>query len=178
MKVAGREIKGPNRVTLVLPRSDGEDIPFIAQAIVDLDEVDKYLKIPEPPSIQKAGGVIEYNRSDKGYIDQLAQYNIKKMAWIVLKSLEPSNIEWDSVDLENPSTWTNYQKEFREAGISDIEINRICNACMEANALDEQKIEAARQAFLHGQVAEGKNTNGPSTPAKSSSSGKPASESE
>lgn len=176
MKIAGREIKGPNRVTLVIPRSQGEDIPIIAQAIVDMDEVDNYLAVPKPPAIQKAGRDIEYNHADKGYVDQLAQYNIKKMAWIVLKSLEPSNIEWESVDMENPSTWLNYQKELKEAGFSDIEVNRICNACMEANALDERKIEAARQAFLRGQAEAEKDTSGPSTPVKNTSSGKPASE--
>lgn len=167
MKIAGREINGPNRVTLVLPREDGEDIPIIAQAIIDMEEMDKYIDAPKPPAIQKKGGV-EYNFSDRGYLDQLAQYNIKKMAWIVLKSLEPSEIEWDNVDMENPSTWVGYQKELKAAGFSDIEVNRICNACMQANALDERKLEAARQSFLRGQAEAEKSTNGPSTPAVTS----------
>lgn len=168
MKIRGREISGPNRVTLVLPREDGEDIPIIAQAILDMDEVDRFLLQPKPPAVQKPGGVVEYNWKDKGYVEQLAQYNIKKMAWIVLKSLEPSEIEWESVDLENPSTWLTYQKEMRDAGFSEIEVNRICNICMQANALDEAKLEAARQSFLHGQAAEEKSTSGQSTPTETS----------
>jgi len=61
----------------------------------------------------------------------------------------------------------------REAGFSVSELNRITNAALQANALDEEKIEAARQVFLRGPV-EAKSTNGPSTPQPSSSSGSPA----
>jgi hypothetical protein len=168
MKIRGREISGPNRVTLVLPREDAEDIPIVAQAILDMDEMDKYLVQPKAPAVQKPGGIVEYNFRDRGYIDQLAQYNIKKMAWIILKSLEPSEIDWDTVDMENPGTWLNYQKELREAGFSEIEVNRICNICMQANALDEAKLEAARQSFLHGQAEAEKSTSGPSTPTETS----------
>jgi hypothetical protein len=168
MKIRGREISGPNRVTLVLPREDGEDIPIIAQAVIDMTEIDKYVDTPKPPAVQKAGGVIEYNWKEPGYLDQLAQYNIRKMAWIVLKSLEPSEIEWETVEMENPSTWVNYQKELREAGFSEIEVNRICNICMQANALDEAKLEAARQSFLRGQAEAEKSTSGPSTPTETS----------
>ncbi len=152
MKVNGREISGPNRVTLVLPREDAEDIVIIAQAIIDMDAFDKFVDEPKPPSAMVKGGNVEYNYKDNGYIEQLAQYNLKKMAWIVLVSLEPSNIEWENVDMENPGSWLGYQKEMKDAGFSDIEFNRVCNLCMEANALDEGKLEAARQVFLRGQA--------------------------
>jgi hypothetical protein len=151
MKINGREIKGPNRVTLVLPREGGEDIVIIAEAVIDMNGCDKYLKMPEPPVVLKPSGK-EQNFSDPGFVQQLEQYNIKKMAWIMLMSLAPSNIEWDTVDMENPSTWANYNQELKDAGFSEIEINRIGNACMEANALDEAKLEAARQSFLRGQA--------------------------
>lgn len=151
MKIAGRKIEGPNRVTLVLPREGQEDIVIVAQAIIDMGAFDKFVQAPLPPTITKAGGVVESNFADKGYQDQLATYNIKKLAFIVLKSLEPSDIEWETVDLENPSTWDGYITEMKQAGFSDIEINRIGNICMEANALDEAKLDAARQSFLRGQ---------------------------
>lgn len=152
MKVNGREIAGPNRVTLVLPRENADDIVIIAQAIADMDEFDQYVELPKPPSAMVAGGNVEHNFKDKGYIEQLAAYNIKKMAWIILVSLAPSNIEWENVELENPGSWLGYQKEMTDAGFSSIEINRVCNLCMVANALDEGKLEAARQVFLRGQA--------------------------
>lgn len=167
MKIAGRKIKGPNRVTLVLPREDDEDIVIIAQAISDIEEFEKYLDAPKAPvRIVKGGN--EHDYSDKDYLEQLQQFNIKRIAWIVLKSLEPSNIEWEKVKMDNPSTWLGYQDEMKEAGFSAIEINRICNLAMEANALDESKLEAARQVFLRGQAVVEKSTSGPSTPQQNS----------
>lgn len=168
MKINGREIKGPNRVTVVLPREDEEDIVLIAEAILDLSEVDKYIQAPKPPSAMVKGGGVEYDYSDKGYLEQLNSYNLKKMAWIVLKSLEPSNIEWSEVNIENPGTWLKYQDEMKAVGFSDIEINRVGNAVMQANALDEAKLEAARQSFLRGQAVEAKSTSGRNTQTQTS----------
>jgi hypothetical protein len=154
MKIAGRTIEGPNRVTLVLPREGQEDIVIIAQAIIEMEAFDKYCKLPIPPIVTKAGGVVESNFADKGYVDQFNAYNVKKLAFIILRSLEPSEIEWETVDLENPSTWDGYVDEMKAAGFSDVEINRIGNVCMEANALDEAKLDAARASFLRGQSAQ------------------------
>jgi hypothetical protein len=152
MKVNGREIAGPNRVTLVLPRENADDIVIIAQSISDMSAFDKYIELPLPPSAMVKGGNVEHNYNDSGYVEQLAGYNLKKMAWIVLTSLAPSNIEWEKVDLENPGSWVGYVEEMKDAGFSEIEVNRVCNLCMEANALDEGKLEAARQVFLRGQA--------------------------
>lgn len=164
MKIAGREIKGPNRVTLVLPRENDEDIVIIAEAIADMSEFDKYMEAPKPPAKMIKGGGVEYDHDDEGYKEQLNNYNIKRLAWMVLKSLEPSQIEWAEVDIDKPSSWLKYQDEMKQAGFSSIEVNRVCNAVMEANCLDENKLESARQVFLRGQAQAPKNTNGQSTP--------------
>jgi len=164
MKIGGREIKGKNRVTVVFPREGGEDIAFIAEAVSDFSRINEFINMPEPPVIQKPGGVVEKNFNDSGYKAQIDSYNITRMAWIVLESLKPSKIEWDTVDMDNPSTWTNYTKDLEQAGFSDIEINLIGNAVLEANALDEEKLEAARKVFLHGQVEAEKSTSGQRTP--------------
>ena len=177
MKIRGREIQGVNKVTLVLPREDDEDIVFIAVAIQDLDSIDEFLVMPKPPVALGKGGDKVYNHKDPGYIAQLMDYNTKRMAWIVLESLRDNDIEWDTVDMLNPSTWANYVDELKAAGFSSIEINHIGNAVVAANALDEQKLDAAREVFLRGQAA-AKNTSGPSTPAQSSPHGTPASDSE
>lgn len=177
MKIAGRVIAGKNRKTVVIPREDQEPIVFIAEAISDFDELNQYMVYPEPPIVVGKGGEKLKNHKDPGFEQQVLNYNIKRMAWIVLKSLEPSNIEWQTVDMQDPKTWTNYSKELREAGFSIIEINLICDAVLEANALDEDKLEAARQVFLRGQAG-AKSTSGPNTSQGNSQSGKPVEESE
>lgn len=164
MKIGGREIKGPNRVTLVLPREAQDDIVIIAQAVQDMDKFERICPEPTPPARLMASGATEYNLQDAGYKAQMAEYGLKKMAFIVLHSLIPSEIEWEKVDLDNPATWLNYHAELREAGFSSVEVNRIGNAVMQANALDEDKLEAARQVFLRGQAGQ-KESFGPRTRA-------------
>ena len=177
MKIRGREILGVNKVTLVLPREDDEDIVLIAKAISDLDAIDEFLQTPKPPAALGPGNETTFNHKDPGYQAQMVMYNTKRMAWVVLESLRENGIEWDTVDIRDPSTWTNYVDELKASGFSVIEINHIGNAVAEANALDEEKLNAAREVFLRGQAA-AKDTSGPSTPAPSSPSGKPANDSE
>ncbi len=177
MKIRGREITGVNKVTLVLPREDGEDIVLIATAIQDLDAIDEFLQTPKPPAALGPGNETTYNHKDPGYLTAMLLYNMKRMAWIVLESLRGNDIEWDTVDMADSGTWSNYVDELKAAGFSSIEVNHIGNAVVAANALDEDKLNAAREVFLHGQAA-AKNTSGPSTPAQSSQSGKPANDSE
>ena len=166
MKIAGRSVKGPNRVTLVLPREDDEDIIFVAMAVTDMTEFDNYLDQPKPPAHRTPQGV-EYNHDDPDYVSQLMTYNLKRMAWLVIKSLEPSDIEWSTVVKENPSTWVNYATELKDAGFSDVEVNRITNIVLQANALDEDKLNAAREIFLRGRVDQ-KTTSGQNTPVENS----------
>ncbi len=149
MKIAGRKIDGPNEVILVLPRGNAEDIVFTAVAVVDFDEFETTCPLPLPPKSITPQGEVE-NRNDTNYKVQMAQREVQRMAWMTLKSLEPTDIEWETVDMDKPNTWVNYNTELQAAGFSTIEINRIGNAVLEANALDEAKLEAARQSFLHG----------------------------
>jgi hypothetical protein len=96
---------------------------------------------------------------------------------MVVKSLEPSEIEWDTVDPDNPKTWTNYAEDLRGAGFSQVEVNRIVGLVWEANCLDEAKLEEARQVFLRGQQPVSDASSGPSTEPESTPSGVPASDS-
>lgn len=162
MKIKGREIQGVNKVTLVLPREDDEDIVLIAKAIPDLSVLDEFLVPPKPPAILGKGNETTYNHNDLGYIAQVLEYNQKRMAWIILESLRDNEIEWDEVDIKDPSTWGKYVDEMKAAGFSAIEINLVGNAVVAANALDEDKLNAAREVFLVGQAA-AKSTSGQST---------------
>lgn len=163
MKIGGREISNePNRVPLVLPRPEiwdeesGEfvnnDIRLWAQAVTDFDTLEKMLPEPLPPVAIGKGGEKVYNHKDPGYKAQLMTYNMRRLAYIIIHSLGPSHITWDTVDLEDPTTWLNYVEDFKNAGLNMIEINLVCKACMEANALDEEKLDKARQLFLRGRV--------------------------
>jgi hypothetical protein len=165
MKIGGIEINGPNEVLLVLPREE-DDIIIKARAVLDMDTFEEMCPEPKPPSVRKKTG-IEPNPDDPGFKQQMANYNEKRLAFIVVKSLEPSNIEWDTVDPDDIGTLENWTDDFRNAGLATVEINRIIQVVMEANALDESKLEAARQVFLRGQRQAASESSGPATEPES-----------
>jgi hypothetical protein len=151
MKMNGVKLECPNEAILVLPRPD-ENIVFRAKAILDYDEFDKICPEPKPPVKVLKGGKRDVNLADVDYLKAVAEVNENRMAWIVLKSLAATEgLEWETVNMLQPSTWKNYAQELKDSGFSIIEINKIVGLALEANSLDEAKLDAARQAFLAGQ---------------------------
>jgi len=151
MKIGGVEVTSCEEI-LVLPRPEGTpDIPFTAIAVSINDEFDKLVPEPAPPTVLKKGGKSVPDFNDKDYKETVKRRDSQRFAFMILKSLEPSNIEWSTVDLEKPNTWLKWDKELKEAGLSETEINRVIATVMAANSLDEDKIDAARKNFLLGQ---------------------------
>jgi len=148
MRIKDREILGPNKEIIPIPRGNGDDLVFVAEAVLDHSEFDKLCPIPKP-RIKKIADQDIPDLSDKAYLKKIDQYSQKKTAWLVLTSLKATDgLEWDQVDLKDPSTWLLFRKEMHEAGLSDNEINMIINGALSAQRLNEYKIEAARKRFL------------------------------
>jgi hypothetical protein len=151
MRMNGVKLECPNEAILVLPRPDG-NLVFRAKAVMDYDEFDKICPEPKAPTKIVKGGKKEVNIADPDYIRAVMELNENRMAWIVLKSLSATEgLEWESVNMLQPDSWKNYVQELKDSGFSVIEINKIVGLALEANALDEGKLESARQAFLAGQ---------------------------
>jgi hypothetical protein len=166
MRVGGIEVKGPNEEILVLPRGEAT-IVFRAQAVMDWDTFNALCPEPHPPGKLVKGAWIP-DPSDPSFRTIQAVYEDRRLAYLIIKSLELSQIEWDSVSLDDPNTWTNYLTDFRKADISGVEIQLIINCVMRANSLDENKLEEARKVFLLGLTQERNITNGPQTEAVNS----------
>jgi hypothetical protein len=176
MKIGGVDPKTlPTEEILVLPRGE-KQIVFRARGVQDYDEFDALCPEPKPPGILKPKEGWVPNPDEPGYKDMMKTYGLKRMGWLVIKSLEPSNVEWDEVSLDNPSTWTNWQDEFLANGFTLVECNRIQHLTFEANCLDEAKLEKAREAFLRGQEPVPSEYSGQSIAPETSPSGKPVSE--
>jgi hypothetical protein len=175
MRIGGIEVKGLNEVVLVLPRSAG-DIVVKARAVPNYEEFDKLCPEPKMPVIlTKDGKKNDENNVD--YVASCAHREQLRIAYIYIKSLEPSNIEWDTVKLDTPSTWLNFRKDFGDAGLSPVEINRIWGAISEANCLSEDKLEAARARFLLGAGKDQSESSSPTIEQANTPSGAPASDS-
>ncbi len=152
MRIGNVEINGPNEEVLVLPRMSG-DIVIKARAVSSMTDFEKFVPEPKPPTVLTKDGA-KANEKDVTYKQRMEIYGNQRFAYLVLKSLEPSKIEWTKVNMESPDTWLLWDKEMREAGLADIEINRIIMCVMQANSLDEAKLVEARKVFLRGKDKE------------------------
>jgi len=157
MRIGGVKIEGPAEEILVLPR--GEQVLVIRACAVNLDEFETLCPEPKPPGKLTKDGWIP-DTENESYKQVVTAHNEKRIAYLVVKSLEPSQVEWDTVEPENPKTWTNYVQDFKAAGLTTIEINRVVQCVMRANSLDEDKLEQARKVFLLGQAQAQKESSG------------------
>ena len=149
MKLNGKTVSGANETIIVIPRFNSDNIIFKARAVLDMEEFEKMCPAPMPPKKVFAGGREVENVKDPGYIQQVENHSTLRLSWIVLTSLSATeDLEWDNVDIADPTTWNNFRTEMTESGFSTIEINRVIADCLNVNALNEAKIEAARELFL------------------------------
>jgi len=72
------------------------------------------------------------------------------MHYLVIRSLECNEIEWDNVDVTQPATWKNWSDELKAAGLSDVECGRVVTCVLNANSLNEAKVQEAIDSFLLG----------------------------
>ena len=170
MKIAGIDPKSLcNEVLLVLPRGDSQ-IVFRAIGLRDLEEFNKVCPQPQPPGKRTREGFIP-NMNDPTYQQVMTEWGKKRFGYMLVKSLEPSEIEWDTVNLADPRTWLQWEDELRDSGLTQIEVNRVATLVLEANALDDEKLTKAREYFLLGRENNLPESSGPATGQVSTQSG-------
>jgi hypothetical protein len=150
MKIGGKSPNGPKIIELYIPRTD-DVILFKFVGVTDDSEFHKLYPEPSPPKTMKVGiGIVE-NVEDANFKEQLLKREIAKKDWFFLKSVSPSNIEWDTVKLDDFETWGNWKIDLKNAGFSVPEVNTIYAKFWEANTLSEDMLAEARQRFLASQ---------------------------
>jgi hypothetical protein len=152
MRIKGKTFDSPNYEVIIVPRPDG-DIIFKASAVLDFDRFNKLCPVPNPPMVTYAGAKTPVpDFKDKDYNNALSERGRKRFNWILIQSLKATpDLEWDSIDEDNPDTWEKIEAEFRAAKFSEVEIGRIFSGVLAANSLDEERIEEARKRFLASQ---------------------------
>jgi hypothetical protein len=148
MRIGGVEVNGLPREILVLPRGD-QEIVFEACALADWDEFNALCPEPKPPGIRTRDGFVP-DKDDPTYKQILTNYKAQQFAFLVIRSLEPSEVEWEIVDVSNPSTWKKWSDELQEAGLTQIEVNRVIQLVLDANCLNEARLKEARELFVRG----------------------------
>lgn len=151
MRMHGKKLERPNREIIAIPRADSDDIIFIAQAVLDYENFNALCPQPKPGVKLMKGGEKQLDFENPTYKAELAAFSGRRYSWMVLESLKSSpGLEWETVDYSDPTTWKNFEKELKDSGFSDIEVNRILKGVSDANCLNEDKVEEARKRFLAG----------------------------
>lgn len=154
MKIGDQIIEGdlanPNEDILVLPRKNSQ-IVITARAFKSLEEFEENVPKPTPQKVFQKGKGWLPNLKDKTYMDQMTKYGKLRVAYYVVKSLEPSDIQWTTLDPVDLTTWDRWEEDFLNAGFNQHECNLILGLCLAVNNLDERKLEQARELFALGQ---------------------------
>jgi len=154
MKLQGRQIKGPNMETIVIPRGD-DYIVFKAQAVLDYEPFEKMVPEPKPPGVIRRGETVATpNYEAPEFKAAMKKRGMLKYAWMVIKSLEATEgLEWEVINLQDSSTWDKVDEEFKASGFTPLEINKIYEGVLSANGMNEDKLEQAKR-FLATQAAQ------------------------
>jgi hypothetical protein len=175
VKINGKKLDSPNIEVVVIPRQNG-DIVFKAQAVLDYSDHDKLNPRPQAPKRLMRGGTVQENVEDKTFKKNLDTWAIRRFYYMFLKALEVTEgLEWETVKLDDPSTWENYRKEMQVGGFSPGEINAVEACVTDACGLNQAKIDEATQRFLAGQAQDQSKASSPSTEQPTTPSGEPAS---
>jgi len=159
MRIKGKELGKPNIEIITFPRgtTPEEAIVLQAEAIMSYDDFNKFCPEPKAPKMLLPGGKkgkkVE-NTEDLDYKKAVAERDELRTAWTVITSLKATpGLTWDTVKLEDSSTWHLYEKELEDAGLTAIEVGKITLGVMSANGLDESRVKEARDHFLASQSA-------------------------
>ena len=135
----------------IIPIIKGDqEIIFQAECVTDYTQFDALVKKIEPPMrINKGETIARPNFESPDYKKSIEDYASKQTSWMILKSLEATEgLTWETIDMSNPSTWNNFEKELKAANFNDYQIIQIIKGVIQANGLDDTKVEAARKSFL------------------------------
>jgi len=148
MKLQGKTKLPPNREIVVFPHQDGESV-FVAETVSDYVEFNKLCPEPQAPVKMFPGGEKQIDVTNPDYLKKRTDWAEKRMDYMAIKSLQPTeDLEFETVKLNDPETYKNWKKELKDFGFNDYQTNMIHGAILDANSLNVEKLEAARESFL------------------------------
>jgi hypothetical protein len=153
MKIGNRSLDLTFMEYLAVP---GTDIVFHIKPLTksDREEFDRICPRPVPQKRVYADGRVEDAKDDKSYEDALTAYSEARLSYMIVKGLLATpGLEFETVNIADPSTYRNWESELEKAGFSELIINLIVNKTMVVNQLSEAKIKEATDAFLAGKAA-------------------------
>lgn len=152
MKISGKEFKIPTYTYEVyIPGGEegAEGINFVFGPSKNFERFERLCKMPEPPLVTRPGQPPEADYKHPKYRQDLLKYGERRIQYIFLESIRYTpELDWETIDSEDPTTWGNYRTELLSAGLTDADIERLYGAVLAVNNLDEEQIRVARDRFL------------------------------
>jgi hypothetical protein len=177
IKIAGQEIDQTLPEDFIILRPDtGKEVLIKARAFRDFDEFNAVCPLPEPPGRQERGKGWVTNPNDPTFKQRMEQHSLQRVGWMILQSLY--EIEWETVDSENPKTWPKWEEELKDSGFTQIECNLLIALILDVNGLNEEKMKLARESFLRGQEEDQRSSNSQTSEQANMPSGVPANDGE
>jgi len=156
MKIKGEKIHQVFKKTIVIPDPEtGEPVMvFVAQACNFSEDLEKIIKEPQPPYFRKAGQTQAVKEVDNPqYLEEMKEYEEVRFAYMILRTLEATpDLEWETIDMADPTTYKNYRIELQEAGLTDSMINLLILKILGVHNISPERIDEATQRFLSGQA--------------------------
>ena len=149
MKLKGQKITPPKPHMVVLPRGDKpeDSLIFMCDAVLSYDEFDRLCPMPVPPKKVFAGGKMIDDMENPKFTSALEKHFDLRYKWMVITSLRATpDLEWETVDFQNPDSWNNYEKELSVV-MTKAEINEIQLGVMNANSMNQERMKQAREFF-------------------------------
>lgn len=152
MKINGKKIEDPYVHQVFIDRGSKEKSFHVkCKAVLSFADFEKMVPEPKAPWVTKPGQEPFENVEDKGFKEKLWERFLMRKWWMRIQSLRATpGLEFETVKLDDPSTWQFLHKELVESGLAPAEVSRIFNTIEAANALDEAKLKAAEKDFLSG----------------------------
>jgi len=159
---------------VVFTNGRAQPLAFFVRGVDSLDEFRGLVPKPKPSQgvWTKDKGWTQDEMSP-AYIDSMRVYLQMRWDWQTIKTLEPSNIEWERVRLHEPKTWKHVHEELRET-LSENEYILVMEKVEEANTLNKDMLEENRETFFREREAQQRAATSQSGEVESTQSGEPA----
>lgn len=159
MKLKGQKVAPPSPVKCVFYR-DGGNIEFQCGAVMNTDDFDKLCPPPKAPLTTNIKTQEQReNLKDKSYLAALSTRNRLYHAYFILASLSVTpGLEWETVQMDKPDTWLNYDSELNEV-LTSQERARLIDAINEANSPSSNRRSEALERFTSSQEEEAQTEN-------------------
>lgn len=115
----------------------------------DLNDYEKQWPAPKPPMKTEPGKKPVPYLEDKNYKIEMSQWIGRKYDWIYVTTLRNTpGLEWEKVKLADIMTYTHWQSELMELGLTVPMWNHLYSRILAVNGLDDAKLAQAREDFL------------------------------